>query len=93
MTKYLLINENSRINEEVTSKFPDFLTHFIEQMMMTDSTRMRATPVGLARPGWRPKRPGVEVSNHVHTVNEAGTLHNILNCQRNFFFILLQKAF
>ena len=48
----------------LTSKFPDFLTHFMLHMTMMLRTRSSTTPVGLAIPATKPKTPGVEVISH-----------------------------
>ena len=45
-----------------TSKFSDFLIHFMLQMTITLSTSSRRKPVGKARPGISPNKPGLEVN-------------------------------
>ena len=47
----------------LTSKYPPFLTHFIEQMNMMVRMIMRATPVGFAHPPIMPNRPGLDVKS------------------------------
>ena len=47
-----------------TSKCPLLLTKGIEQTTMMVRARMRMTPVTLAQPGIRPKRPGRVVNIH-----------------------------
>ena len=45
----------------LTSKFPDFLTHFMLQTNMTPRMSSRTMPVGFAIPATKPNRPGLEV--------------------------------
>ena len=72
--KYGYTGTEAKFSNQFTSKFPDFLTHFMEQTMIIVRTTTRATPVGQASPPTRPNSPGLPVSSQVAAVYDSGTL-------------------